>query len=61
MADLEAFVIVFLRPEIGIPVGMSPGSCTAATIAAILLAAFEETLLRRDTRWLEFKDPDETE
>jgi hypothetical protein len=47
-ADL-AFDIVFLRLEIGIPNEFSPDSLTAATMAATLLAAFDETLLRRVT------------
>ncbi len=53
--------IVFRRAEIGIPIEVSPASLTAATIAATLLAVFEETLLRRVTLWLGIREPDETE
>jgi hypothetical protein len=55
------FDIVFRRLVIGIPTDVSPASLTAATIAATLLAVFEDTLFRRVTLWLGIRDPDETE
>jgi hypothetical protein len=54
------FDIVFRRAEIGIAKEVSPASLTAATIAATLLAAFEDTLFRRDTLWLVMSDPEDT-
>jgi hypothetical protein len=62
VALAEAFFdMVFRRAVIGIPVVVSPASLTAATIAATLLAALEDTLFRRVTRWLGIRDPDDTE
>ncbi len=62
-ADLadELFDIVFRRWEIGIPKDPSPASLTAATIAATLLAVFEDTLFRRVTRWFGMREPEDTE
>jgi hypothetical protein len=60
-ADRALFDIVFLRLAIGIPNELSPDSLTAATIAATLLAAFEETLLRRVTLLFVIRDPEDTE
>ena len=60
LAD-EFFDIVLRRLVIGIPTDVSPASLTAATIAATLLAVFEDTLLRRVTLWAGIRDPDETE
>jgi len=50
----------FLRLVIGIP-KLSPDSLAAATIAATLLAAFADTLFRRETLEFGMRDPDETE
>lgn len=61
-ADLaEALFDIVLRlADIGIP-EVSPASLAAATIAATLLAAFDDTLFLRDTRWLVIRDPEDTE
>jgi hypothetical protein len=45
----------------GIPKVVSPASLTAATMAATLLAAFEDTLFRRVTLWLVIREPEDTE
>ncbi len=55
------FDMVFRRLVIGIPEEVSPASLTAATMAATLLAVFEVTLFRRDTRWFVIRDPEDTE
>ena len=55
------FDIVLRRWEIGIPKLLSPDSLTAATMAATLLALFDDTLLRRLTLWLVIRDPEDTE
>jgi len=51
----------FLRLVIGIPNELSPDSLAAATIAATLLAAFVDTLFRRETLEFGIRDPEDTE
>jgi hypothetical protein len=53
--------IVFRLAEMGIPRDVSPASLAAATMAATFVAALEDTLFRRDTRWLEMSEPEVTE
>lgn len=43
------------------PIDRSPDSLAAATRAATFPVVFDETLLRRFTRWFAMRDPDDTE